>query len=553
MISRASFIRKVIYAAIIVALYFPMYEISRPSFRDPRDPEGQLSEGGVLAGLRNENRLSQAVLGEIDPASESMKLATLGMRGVAANLLWERATRYKREHDWDSLAATLNQISKLQPNFISVWQFQGWNLAYNVSIEFDDYRSRYQWVKRGIDFYREGLRYNTEEPVLDWEVGWTFGHKMGKSDEYVQFRRLYRDDKDYHQELATDVNMDNTLGPDNRPDNWLTGRQWFLKAEQLVDRGVPIRGRLVDDTGRIKRGKTPLLFHSYAPKWLISHAVAIEEEGFLDETAQYAWLKAGEHWNAYGDRPIPTSYGFAIRLNDGERMHEESARLGKELDRLVPGVREQLIEQRRTQLSDEERNALNTPPDERTMEQNAAAYSAQAKLDVTFADIAERAPENVRREVQRLVRLGREADAIAQAIDMYREQVNYVYWKDRCEIEQTDTAIRARKLVYEADQAYQKADLEGMREKYEQAWEEWAKIFEQYPEMLEDTTAEDLVDEVKRYQWLLAQLDEPWPPPGFKLQKLMERYDQSFSSQATEEDSANPEERATQDATDGEE
>ena len=55
--------------------------------------------------------------------------------------------------------------------------------------------------------------------------------------------------------------------------------------------------------------------------------------------------------------------------------------------------------------------------------------------------------------------------------------------------------------------------------------------------MLEDATAEDLVDEVKRYQWLLAQLDEPWPPPGFKLQQLMERYDQSFSSQAVEEES----------------
>jgi hypothetical protein len=357
---------------------------------------------------------------------------------------------------------------------------------------------------------------------------------MGKSDEYVQFRRLYREDRDYHQDLSIDVNMDNTVGPDNRPDNWLTGRQWFLKAEQLVDRGVPIRGRLVDDSGRIKRGKTPLLFHSYAPKWLISHAVAIEEEGYLDETAQYAWRKAGDDWNAYGDRPIPTSYGFAIRLSDGERMRAESERLGKELDELVPGVRQQLIEQRRAQLNDEERIALNTPPEKRTMEQGAAAFAAQHKLKVTFADIAERASAGVRREVQRLVRLGREAESTAQAIDLYREQVNYVYWKERCEIEQTDTAIRARKLVYEADQAYQNADLEGMRRKYEQAWDEWAKIFDQYPDMLEDTTAEELVDEVKRYQWLLAQLEEPWPPAGFKLQRLMERYDQSFANPAAE-------------------
>ena len=76
------------------------------------------------------------------------------------------------------------------------------------------------------------------------------------------------------------------------------------------------------------------------------------------------------------------------------------------------------------------------------------------------------------------------------------------------------------RLSVTADQAYRKADLEGMRNKYEQAWEEWAKIFDKYPDILEDTTAEDLVDEVKRYQWLLAQLDEPWPPPGFKLRKV---------------------------------
>ncbi len=328
MISQASFVRKIIYGVIIALLLIPMYLISRPALRDPRNPEGPRTEGGVLAQLRNEHRLSQAVLGEIDPASESMKLATLGMRGIAANLLWERANRYKREHDWDSLAATLNQISKLQPNFISVWQFQGWNLAYNVSIEFDDYRSRYHWIKRGIDFLRDGIRYNSEEPILDWEIGWTFGHKLGKADEYVQYRRLFREDSDYHDDLSANISMDNTVGPDNRPDNWLAGRQWFLKGEELVESGVPIRGRLVDDTGRIKRGKTPLLFHSYPPKWLINHAVAIEEEGYLDETAQYAWMKAGEQWNAYGDRPIPTSYGFAIRLNDGERLQKEESTSG---------------------------------------------------------------------------------------------------------------------------------------------------------------------------------------------------------------------------------
>ena len=168
MISNESFRRKIIYGALIAGLLIPLYLLSRPAMRESN---GDLSDGGVLSQMRKEYNLSQANLGDIDPASETMKLATLGMKGIAANLLWERANRYKRDSDWDNLTATLNQISKLQPNFISVWQFQGWNLAYNVSVEFDDYRSRYHWVTRGIDFLRDGIRYNTDEPVLYWEIG----------------------------------------------------------------------------------------------------------------------------------------------------------------------------------------------------------------------------------------------------------------------------------------------------------------------------------------------------------------------------------------------
>ncbi len=519
MIANASFRRKVFYGALIAVLLFPLYLVSRPSVREA---DGRLTKGGILAQLRSEYELSQADLGEIDPASESMKLATLGMRGIAANLLWERANRYKRENDWDNLTATLNQISKLQPNFISVWQFQGWNLAYNVSVEFDDYHSRYHWVKRGINYLRDGIRYNTQEPVLPWEIGWTFGHKLGKADEYVQFRRLYRDDTDFHTELSTDVNMENTLGADNKPDNWLTGREWFLRAQQIVDSGVPIRGRLVDDTGRIRRGKTPLIFHSHAPKWLISYATAIEEEGYLDEKAQVAWRRAGAAWDEYGRREIPTSYGFAIRLTDLERMEAEADRYGAQLDELLPGIRAEIEAEKKATLTPEELEAMSIPENQRTEEQRLLAFAAERTSRARYAEMAERAPAELEREVNRLVRKGELAQSFADAIYNYRDQVNYDYWKLRCEVEQQDTAIAARRLVYEADQAYAATDLETMRTKYEAAWNEWAKIFEQYPLMLEDTTAEDLMVAVRRYAWLLSQLDEPFPPEDFKLQRLLE-------------------------------
>jgi hypothetical protein len=519
MIHDASFRRKVIYGILIAVMLLPLYYISRPAVRES---DGRMTEGGVLAQLRTEYDLSQADLGEIDPASESMKLATLGMRGIAANLLWERANKYKREHDWDNLSATLNQISKLQPNFISVWQFQGWNLAYNVSVEFDDYRSRYTWVKRGINFLREGLRYNTQEPVLPWELGWTFGHKIGKADEYVQFRRLYREDDLFHDELSANLTMDNTLGPDRAPDNWLTGREWFLRGQQIVDSGVPIRGRLVDDTGRVRRGKTPLIFHSHAPKWLISHAVAIEEEGHLDEAAQYAWMRAGNQWREYGRREIPTSYGFAIRLEDRERLESEAERYGQQLDKLLPGVRKIIEDEKRAALDETELAAMAIPENKRTEEQRLLAFSANRKTRANYAELAERAPPELKREVDRLVRKGQEARDKADAIYNYQDQVNYEYWKLRCDVEQTDTAIRGRRYVWEARQAGEDADLTTMKMKYELAWDEWAKIFDEHPIMMEDTTAEELVEDVRRYAWVLGQLDEPFPPPGFKLMKLIE-------------------------------
>src|SRR5262245_40006492 len=130
-----SFIRKIVYLCAIAALLFPLFMLGQP--RTIKQP------GGVLARLRDQYDLSQAELGEIDPAGESMKLATLGMRGVAAAILWNKSIDYKRKKDWDKLSATLNQITKLQPNYTAVWENQAHNLSYNVSAEFDDYRYRY--------------------------------------------------------------------------------------------------------------------------------------------------------------------------------------------------------------------------------------------------------------------------------------------------------------------------------------------------------------------------------------------------------------------------
>ena len=143
--STSPFIRKIIYIAIIGLLLIPLSFISRP---EVIGKDGQVTDpGGRLSQMRRKNRLAQASISEIDPTSEAMKLASMGLRGVAVNVLWMQALEHQKNEDWDKLAATLQTLTKVQPNFVKVWEFQGHNLAFNVSMEFDDYEYRYEWVK----------------------------------------------------------------------------------------------------------------------------------------------------------------------------------------------------------------------------------------------------------------------------------------------------------------------------------------------------------------------------------------------------------------------
>ena len=104
----------------IVVLLVPLSVLSQPA--------DSTRAGGLLARQRAKHGLSQANLGEVDPASETMRLATLGLKNVAVTLLWDRANHYKKVEDWTNLSAALEQMTKLQPNFYSIWDFQAHNL-----------------------------------------------------------------------------------------------------------------------------------------------------------------------------------------------------------------------------------------------------------------------------------------------------------------------------------------------------------------------------------------------------------------------------------------
>ena len=509
--------RKLIYMAAIVAILVPLYFIGQPAvYRDNK----LTSAGGTLSQIREKYDLGQGDLGRLDPASESARLATLGLRGVATAIMWHKANEYKSEMNWDRFSATLNQIALLQPHFIKVWEFQAHNLAYNTSVEFDDYRQRYAWVKRGMEYLSKGIDFNRRDANLPYFQGMMFAQKLGKADEHLQFRKLYSADKDFHDEMEKEgfnVRQEDGLGADRLPDNWLSGRLWYKRAEEVVE-----SGSLLANTFR----KSPLHFYSSAPLTMMNYCEAIEKEGILDDRAKFAWKRSDTSWSNYGEREIPTTWGHTIRLNDLSESVKRFDLLRKEFEELTGDLYRKAYEERLAKLSPEERIALETPDDKKTERQFMIFATARQKVEPRPTDVAKLLPPEKRVDgLQLAVRVEQE-NLYREHVDNYRNQVNYNYWETRARAEQSDLAIAAHQTLYDAEKLLSDAELDEALKKYEESWVHWKNLFETYPILMVDESGDDVLDAIRRY----ARALDKDPGDDFILKEFIElrrQYDQT--------------------------
>jgi hypothetical protein len=280
--------RKLAYTACIVLLLIPIILLGMPA-----EPG---SAGGLLARERARDGLSESDLGKVDPASSTMSLLLLGFRGIATSLLWMDAQEQQRNKDWAGLRATTESIILLQPHFLKVWHFQGWNLAYNVSAEWDAVADRWYWVKEGIKFFKKGRDRNEKYAELYWYIGDTTGKKIGRSDEWKQFRRFFRVDPDKERFQGNADNQINT--GQGRNDNYLEAGYWFLEADETVFR-----------YGHQEHIMAPYLFRSYPVRAQFDYAGTLQREGIFDEVCVEAWNTAFKNWTDSPQPPIKVAYG----------------------------------------------------------------------------------------------------------------------------------------------------------------------------------------------------------------------------------------------------
>ncbi len=496
---RTTLYRKLGYVGAILVLLFPLNWIAAPQTRD--------SPGGLLAQIRDREDLGQGDLGEIDPASEAAKLATFGMRGIAAQIYWNRAIEYKKTEDWTALTATLEQLAKLQPHFLSFWEFQSWNLSYNVSTEFDDYHDRYYYVRRGIQFLEQGLRYNSANPKLLWDMGWTLGHKIGRADEKDQYRRLFKADDQFHPEDRTPAERD----------NWLVSRGYY---EQAIDAA---------DSGKGYGKKSPVLFYDGPGKSQMNYAEAVEDEGRF-ETGLAAWRVAEDDWRSFGQRPVEHSTGVVLHLADVPYLTDRAAQLKEELDALSPGLRDTMVEERRQKLTQAQRTALETPEAERKDNQFELAYEAEAALKISGQELAERIAEEKPGDRRKALALADELARTEQRLrytENYKDTSNYDYWMTRALFEQTPEAVEARKLIFQGRKtAKEEFDFVSAADYYRRGLEKWRAVLDAFPTLWDPdgTTGDDVMQLILEYNKILEANDQTLPD-DFPLWQIVENFD----------------------------
>lgn len=303
--------RKLVYVVAILILLGPIGFFGLPS-----GAEG--GNEGHLAHLRDKYELGQTSLGNVDPASATMNLVLLGMRGVASNVLWQQAIDQKEKKQWGELRATVDSIVLLQPNFQEVWEFQGWNLAYNVSAEWDGVADRYHWVKAGAKFIAEGSNRNQKYPNLYHEVGRILGQKVGRADEWRIFRKYFLHDPDdpkFDHSIPPDQGDNLKILPDQElnadgKDNYLVAKKWYFDANEVEAQ---------PNTSRLKADK--ILFRSNPVRAQIGYADALQREGSFGEKSRNAWEVADEELRTtWGKERFMSPGGIIILESDDETI-----------------------------------------------------------------------------------------------------------------------------------------------------------------------------------------------------------------------------------------
>ncbi|AQQ08736.1 hypothetical protein L21SP3_00526 [Sedimentisphaera cyanobacteriorum] len=133
----------------------------------------------------------------LENAPPALAFATVAMgafRGLVVDILWMRADSLKEEGKFFDAKQLAEWITVLQPRFSAVWDFQSWNMAYNISVAMPPSQpeERWKWVRNGYELLRDkGIPRNPNSIILYRSLAWIFQHKIsGVTDDVHKYYKI---------------------------------------------------------------------------------------------------------------------------------------------------------------------------------------------------------------------------------------------------------------------------------------------------------------------------------------------------------------------------
>ncbi|MEC8338751.1 MAG: hypothetical protein VXZ84_11465 [Planctomycetota bacterium] len=194
---------------------------------------------------------------------------------------------------------------------------------------------------------------------------------------------------------------------------------------------------------------------------------------------------------------------------------------------IEPGLREKLRKQRIADLPEDEREAMEKAPTDRSDAEKKLAEAAKEKITVKLEDVVEATDVKKRSKAIKLLQKYLDCAARYRVANQYKNvTINYGYWKNRAETEQTEQLQRVRKLLYDADKSFIDSDIPTAEKEFREAFALWREILDTHPELLEEETfVEDLKEDIDLYRELMGQVNEDGSrtlPEDFPLLDVME-------------------------------
>src|SRR5215208_2602417 len=194
-LQRASRNRKIIYLAVILGL-FTVSMMWRGMIPVPAARAAAPMRWVSDHTIQNQAQLlevweSDPNEGEAEITGSAARLALTGSRGFVVTGLWLSAIDKQKRNDFHEFEQRVQMVTKLQPNFITPWIFQSWNITYNVSVEMHGSGDMYYYIVRGIQLLAEGERRNKRSPDMRYQIAFYYQNKFGVADNVEVLRCLF--------------------------------------------------------------------------------------------------------------------------------------------------------------------------------------------------------------------------------------------------------------------------------------------------------------------------------------------------------------------------